>query len=246
MKEPPWKVGELGRNTGVSVRALHHYDEIGLLTPSLRTAAGHRLYNRSDIERLQQIQSLRLMGLSLDETRRLLDGAVASPLQVIHLHIARLREQIAMQKRLAARLGTLAQHLDRSETVSLVEVCQTIEEMMAMEKYFTPEQLEVLEERRINVGEARMKSVGDDWNVLIPQVRTAMENGIDATSPEVLELARRWQSLVDEFTGGDPALAKAVKTMYDNEGLTLQKQLENVPSPEMFAYISKGCAALKS
>jgi DNA-binding transcriptional MerR regulator len=246
MKEPPWKVGELARNTGVSVRALHHYDEIGLLTPSLRTAAGHRLYSRSDIERLQQIQSLRLMGMSLDESRRLLDGAVASPLQVIHLHLARLREQIAMQKRLAARLGTLAQHLDGSDTVSLVEICQTIEEMMTMEKYFSPEQLEVLEERRIKVGEARMKSVGDDWNVLIPQVRTAMDHGIDPTSPEVLELARRWQSLVHEFTGGDPALAKAVKTMYDNEGPTLQKQLANVPTPEMFAYISKGCAALKS
>jgi DNA-binding transcriptional MerR regulator len=246
MKEPPWKVGELARNTGMSVRALHHYDEIGLLKPSLRTAAGHRLYSRSDIERLQQIHSLRLMGMSLDETGRLLDGVVASPLQVIHLHLARLREQIAMQKRLAARLGTLAQHLDSSGSVSLDEICQTIEEMMQMEKYFTPEQLEVLEERRIKVGEARMKSVGDDWNVLISQVRTAMENGVDPASPEMLELARRWKSLVEEFTGGDPAIAKAVKTMYDNEGPTLQKQLQNVPTPEMFAYISKSFAALKS
>lgn len=246
MKEPPWKVGELTRNTGMSVRALHHYDAIGLLRPSLRTAAGHRLYSRSDIERLQQIQSLRLMGMSLDETRRLLDGAVASPLQVIHLHLARLREQIAMQKRLAARLGTLAQHLNRPDPVSIEEICQAIEEMMTTEKYFTPEQLEVLEERRIKVGEARMQSAGDDWNVLIPEVRTAMENHIDPTSQEALELARRWQSLVNEFTGGDPALARAAKTMYDHEGPTLQKQLENVPTPEMFAYISKGCAALKS
>ncbi|HEY8310841.1 MAG TPA: MerR family transcriptional regulator [Gemmatimonadaceae bacterium] len=245
MKDPPWKVGELARNTGMSVRALHHYDEIGLLKPSLRTAAGHRLYGRPDIVRLQQIHSLRLMGMSLDEIKRLLDGAVASPRQVIHLHLARLREQIAMQKRLAARLGTLAQHLDASDSVSLEEICRTIEEMMNAEKYFTPEQLEVLEERRIKVGEARMKSVGDDWNILIPQVRTAMENGVDPTSPEMLELARRWKSLLHEFTGGDPALAKAVKTMYDNEGPMLQKQLGNIPTAEMFAYIAKSFAVLK-
>ncbi|HWG34633.1 MAG TPA: MerR family transcriptional regulator, partial [Gemmatimonadaceae bacterium] len=225
MKEPPWKVGELARNTGMSVRALHHYDEIGLLRPSLRTAAGHRLYDRTDIERLQQIHSLRLMGISLDETKRLLDGAAASPRQVIDLHLARLREQMAMQKQLVRRLKALADHLDTAKPLSLEELCKTIEEMMRVEKYFTPEQLEVMEQRRISVGEERMHVVRDDWNEIIPKVRAAMENGADPTSPEVLALARRWKALVDEFTGGDPAIANAVKTMYNNDGPALQEKL---------------------
>ncbi|MEO6866213.1 MAG: MerR family transcriptional regulator [Gemmatimonadaceae bacterium] len=246
MKEPPWKVGELARNTGMSVRALHHYDEIGLLRPSLRTSAGHRLYDRPDIERLQQIHSLRLMGISLDEMKRLLDGASVSPRQVIDLHLARLHEQIAVQKCLAGRLRALAHHLDADESITLDELCRTIEEMIKMEKYFTPEQLEVLEQRRISVGEERMKTVGDDWNDVIPKVRTAMQNGVDPTSPEMLVLARRWKALVEEFTGGDPAIAHAVKTMYDHEGPTLEKKLGNIPTPEMFAYISKSFAALKS
>lgn len=245
MREPPWKVGELARNTGMSVRALHHYDEIGLLRPSLRTAAGHRLYDRRDIERLQQIHSLRSMGISLDETRRLLDGASASPRRVIDLHLARLQEQMAMQKHLVRRLKTLAHHLDTAEPVSLDELCKTIEEIMQVEKYFTPEQLEVLEERRISVGEERMQTVRDDWNEIIPKVRTAMENGVDPTSPEILALARRWKSLVEEFTGGDPAIAGAVKKMYDNEGPALEQKLGNVPTPAMFEYISKSMAALK-
>ena len=245
MKEPPWKVGELARKTGMSVRALHHYDEIGLLRPSLRTAAGHRLYDRIDIQRLQQIHSLRLMGISLDEAKRLLDGASASPRQVIDLHLARLHEQIAMQKQLARRLRALAHHLDTAKPVSLEELCKTIEEMMQFEKYFTPEQLEVLEERRISVGEERMRTVRDDWNEIIPKVGKAMENGTDPTSPEVLVLARRWKALVEEFTGGDPALANAVKTMYDNEGPALQEKFGNVPRQEMFAYICKSFAALK-
>lgn len=246
MKEPPWKVGELARNTGMSVRALHHYDEIGLLRPSLRTAAGHRLYDRADIERLQQIHSLRLMGISLDETKRLLDGAAASPRQVIDLHLARLHEQMAMQKQLVRRLKALADHLDTAKPLSLEELCKTIEEMMRVEKYFTPEQLDVMEQRRISVGEERMHTVRDDWNEIIPKVRAAMEKGVDPTSPEILALARRWKALVEEFTGGDPAIAGAVKKMYENDGPALQEKLGNVPTKEMFAYICKSIEALKS
>jgi DNA-binding transcriptional MerR regulator len=246
MKEPPWKVGELARNTGTSVRALHHYDEIGLLRPSLRTAAGHRLYDRGDIERLQQIHSLRLTGISLDETKRLLDGAAASPRQIIALHLARLHEQIAMQKRLAGRLRALAHHLNTAEPVSLAELCRTIEEMMRVEKYFTPEQLDVLEERRLRVGQERMHEVRDSWNEIIPKVRAAMDGNVDPTSPEMLELARRWKALVEEFTGGDPSIARAVETMYDHEGPALQEKLGNVPTPDMFAYMSRSFAAMKS
>lgn len=63
------KVGELAARTGLTVRALHHYDEIGLVSPGARTPAGHRLYGRDDVERLQQVQSLRAMGMSLDVDR---------------------------------------------------------------------------------------------------------------------------------------------------------------------------------
>ena len=61
------KVGELARRTGLTIRTLHHYDEIGLLKPSGHTESGHRLYTSSDITRLQQVVSLRQLGFSLDE-----------------------------------------------------------------------------------------------------------------------------------------------------------------------------------
>ena len=139
-----WKVGELARRTGLTVRALHHYDEIGLLTPSGRTPAGHRIYTHADVERLQQVQSLRLMGLPLDEVKRLLDGAALSPRHVIDLHLAKLQEQIAAQSRLVERLTALATQLDRAEGVSMDDLCRMIEAMTTMEKFFTPEQLETL------------------------------------------------------------------------------------------------------
>lgn len=64
-----WKVGDLAGRTGLSVRTLHHYDEIGLLSPSGRTGSGHRLYSAEDVLRLQRIRSLRALGFSLEEIR---------------------------------------------------------------------------------------------------------------------------------------------------------------------------------
>src|SRR5436309_7367089 len=92
------KVGELARRTGLTIRALHHYDAIGLLRPSLHTEAGHRLYSAGDIARLQQILSLRQLGFSLEEIRDCLDQPGFSPLEVIRLHVGRLREQVELQR----------------------------------------------------------------------------------------------------------------------------------------------------
>src|SRR6186997_276801 len=97
------KVGELARRTGLTIRTLHHYDEIGLLKPSLHTESGHRLYTTADVARLQQVRSLRQLGFSLEEVRDCLDRPDFSPLEVICLHVSRLREQIELQRKLCDR-----------------------------------------------------------------------------------------------------------------------------------------------
>src|SRR5438477_12653991 len=102
------KVGELARRTGLTIRTLHHYDEIGLLKPSLHTEAGHRLYAAGDVARLQQVLSLRQLGFSLEQVRDCLDRPGFSPLEVIGLHVARLREQIELQRKLCERLEAVA------------------------------------------------------------------------------------------------------------------------------------------
>src|SRR6185369_10435766 len=108
MRPPPWKVGELAKRTGVSVRTLHHYDEIGLLSPSHRTGSGHRLYGREEVVRLQQILSLRQMGLSLGDVAGMLASRKTDTQKIIEQHIARLRQQIAAQQDLCARLEAIA------------------------------------------------------------------------------------------------------------------------------------------
>ncbi|HVU52129.1 MAG TPA: MerR family transcriptional regulator [Polyangia bacterium] len=73
MKRRTYQVKEVAALAGVSVRALHHWDEIGLLVPRARTEAGYRLYDDEDLLRLQQILVGRELGLPLEEIRRSLD-----------------------------------------------------------------------------------------------------------------------------------------------------------------------------
>src|SRR6185369_11825018 len=95
-----WKVGELAKQTGLTIRTLHYYDEIGLLSPSFYTDSGHRQYVRKDLIRLQQIMSLRQLGFSLDEIHDCLNRKDFSPRNVILLHIERLKGQIKLQSKL--------------------------------------------------------------------------------------------------------------------------------------------------
>jgi DNA-binding transcriptional MerR regulator len=101
------KIGDLASRSGVSIRTLHHYDEIGLLSPSHRTEAGHRVYGRDEVVRLQQILSLRQVGFALEEIRDLLDSKGMGPRQAIELHIARLKEQAATQRWLSRILTSM-------------------------------------------------------------------------------------------------------------------------------------------
>ncbi|HEX2206177.1 MAG TPA: MerR family transcriptional regulator [Longimicrobium sp.] len=212
-----WKVGELAKQTGLTVRTLHHYDQIRLLSPSHRTAAGHRLYVEEDVARLQQIASLRNLGFPLEEIRDLLNEKRMSALQVVQLHADRLREQVRTQQRLVERLDALAEGLRMAETVSADELIQTIEEITMFEKYYTPEQMDYLARRREQVGEDRIREVEQEWPRLMDEVRAEMDRGTDPCDPRVQEMARRWKGLIEEFTGGNEGIRQSLGNLYQNE-----------------------------
>src|SRR5437879_3380654 len=121
MRVEALKVGELARRTGLTIRTLHHYDEIGLVKPSLHTDSGHRLYTAADVARLQQVLSLRQLGFALDQVKDCLDRPGFSPLEVIRLHLARLREQMQFQRQLCQRLEALAECFRAAGEVSADE-----------------------------------------------------------------------------------------------------------------------------
>ncbi|MCI0465307.1 MAG: MerR family transcriptional regulator [Gemmataceae bacterium] len=238
------KVGELARRTGLTIRTLHHYDEIGLLKPSLHTESGHRLYTAGDVARLQQVISLRQLGFSLEDVRACLDRPGFSPLEVIRLHVARLREQIALQQGLCERLEALAVHFQSAGEVSADEFLQTIEVMNMIENYYTPEQLEYLRKRREEMGpdsEALIEQGQADWAALLNDLRAEMEKGTDPADPKLQELEKRRQALVNAFTGGDPGIEQSLKRMWTEQGDKLATQYGY--DPKLMEYLGKVAAA---
>jgi DNA-binding transcriptional MerR regulator len=246
MKNHGLKVGELAKRTGLTIRTLHHYDEIGLLKPSLHTDSGHRLYTGRDVARLHRIIALKQLGFSLDDVGACLDRRGFSPLEVIEMQCARLREQIALQNKLCDRLEAIAAHLREAGEVSADEFLLTIEEMTMIESYYSPEQLEQLHARKEQLGDERIRQVQNEWPELIAAVRAEMEKGTDPTSPQVLALAKRWLGLVQEFTGGDAGIEQSAKRLWTEKGDHLVAQHgPQFDMRESMAYIGQAIALLK-
>jgi DNA-binding transcriptional MerR regulator len=229
------RIGELARHAGVTVRALHHYDELGLLTPSERSGGGHRLYGAADVERLYRLLALRKLGLPLEEIGPLLDreDGVAD---TVRRHLARVEHQLQALTTLRIRLQRL---LDGGhDTERLLEA---LEAMSMFEKYYTPEQLAQLEQRRQEMGDEAIKQAEQDWRDLYASVRKHREAGTDPADPEVQKLVARSSELIRMFTGGDPGIEAGLKRMYETEGPA--RASGNFADPEDMEYLQKARAS---
>lgn len=214
----PLKIGQLANQAGVTVRTLHHYDRIGLLRPSGRTASGHRLYTSENLARLHQILTLVQLGFSLREIERCLNDERLSLRQTVTLQLDRLREQIQVQERLCRRLERMLEGIRESKSLSLEDFSQVWEEMIMIDKYYTPEQLECLKQRERIVGRERIEQVQEEWKSLFDRFRSEMEQGTAPDDPRVIALAQRGLSLIREFTGGDAGIQASLSRMYRREG----------------------------
>src|SRR5262245_4378129 len=246
MRFEPLKVGELAKRTGLTIRTLHHYDEIGLLKPSLHTESRHRLYTKDDVARLQQVVSLRQLGFGLEEVRACLDRPGFSPLEVIRLHVTRLREQIELQRKLCERLEALAEHFRAAEEVSAEEFLYTIEVMTMIENYYTPEQMESFRKRNAEAAAAGVDLAEQGtvaWQELLAQLEVEMESGTDPADPKVQALEKRRQALVNAFSGGDKAIEENLERMWKEQGDKLCAQFGI--DPKLMAYLDKAVEAAR-
>ncbi|MBC5763229.1 MerR family transcriptional regulator [Ramlibacter albus] len=203
------KVGELARQSGLTVRTLHHYDEIGLLKPSGRSDSRYRLYDAGDIARLHGIQALRQLGLPLADIAKLLDDERAAPAMILQQQIAALEEQIRQAAELRDRLALIREGVEKGQPPGSEDWLQALSLMATYGKYFSTAEL-----RQIFDG---WHKIEDDWPKLLAEVRAVMDRGADPQSPEVQKLARRWMALVHHWMDGDMALMQRWGEMYTRE-----------------------------
>lgn len=223
------KVAAVARRTGVSVRTLHYYEEIGLLKPSGRTASGHRLYRPEDIQRLQQIRSLQQLGLSLSAIGDTLADGRVDARQVIADHLAKVREQRHALQRLEAQLGRLADELecgDLGDAQTTETLLNALELITMYDKYFTPEQQQRLENHAAS-GEEVVSPI-------IQELEAARQRGLPPSHEEAQRLWQRFQEAVEAVSGGDADMTAAIyKLLHDEK----KAREDHGISEELFAYL---------
>ncbi|OXS52906.1 MerR family transcriptional regulator [Cohnella sp. CIP 111063] len=124
-----WKVGDLARLTGLTVRTLRFYDQIGLFSPSGQTESGHRLYNESDLARLHEIVSLKELGLSLEEIASVLTEGRITPLEIVELQIDRIKEQIRLQQKRLEQLGHVSKRMQGKAPLTVEDFTSLLQAM---------------------------------------------------------------------------------------------------------------------
>ena len=197
-------VGSVARLAGVTVRTLHHYDEVGLLTPSGRSDAGYRHYADADLDRLQRILFYRELGFGLDEIRTLMtDGGD---------HVGHLRRQHAMLLDRIGRLKRMAAAVEKAMEARTMGINLTPEERFEVFGDFDPsEHAAEVEERWGDTDayrESKRRASGytkADWQRIkaqgqaaIDQVVAAMNAGKPAESPDAMDGAEAHRRQIDE------------------------------------------------
>jgi len=220
------KVGELARHTGLTVRTLHHYDSIGLLSASARSEAGYRLYDHADVARLHAIQALRQLGLPLAEIGSVLAGDGAALTTIVARQISALDREIEQATALRSQLGLMQHKLLAGSEPETGDWLATLQLMATYSKYFDHTELKTIFDN--------WDEIEAEWPPLMADVRAAMDRGVPADSLEVQPLARRWMSLMLHWMDGDFDLLERWGRMYQQEPVA---QTRNGPPLDMLAYI---------
>lgn len=128
-----WKAGELASATSLTVRTLHHYEQIGLLSPSERTEGGHRLYSELEVERLYRIRLLQCLGLSLAEISKALDDPAWDLRQALNAHLQATDKRLEAEAKLRHHLSTVLATFEETRDRQAGELLDVLVEMSALE-----------------------------------------------------------------------------------------------------------------
>jgi DNA-binding transcriptional MerR regulator len=221
-EEKLYRASEFARAAGVTVRALHHYDRLGLLKPSRRTGAGYRLYADGDFARLQQIVTLKFVGFSLGQIKDVLardtrDLAVRLRIQrIILLEKGRRIASAARAVEEAGRLIEAGAQPTREAFAKIIEVIEMQNDTDWTKKYYSEEAQAKIAERQKTIPREAVEQGQREWMALIAEVEAAVKDGVDPASERAQSLAARWSELVRGFTGGDPEIQKGLNRMYSD------------------------------
>jgi MerR family transcriptional regulator, thiopeptide resistance regulator len=245
-----WSVGELARATGLTVRTLHHYDDIGLVRASERTPAGHRRYTEADVRRLYRVRALRGLGLSLEDVATALDRTADDDLTTLReLLGAQLTALAARAERISAlrrQIGELLAQLADSTLPDADTFMKALELASMAESYFTREQRESLYRRSAELGRETVEALRAEALALLAEVGRHQRAGTPVDDPRVRELTERIDEIGTSFHGADPRLVAAANRMWQDNGSEISRSLglpDPTGGPDLVSYLHEARSA---
>jgi DNA-binding transcriptional MerR regulator len=198
-------VGELSRLTGVTVRALHHYDEIGLVRPSQRSAAGYRLYDDRDALRLQQVLVLRELGMPLDQIGPAIDAATDRA-ALLRSHRVALAEKRSRIDAMLSAVDAALEVLERG-TAMTPEDFKTMfdgfnpadHEDEARERWGNTDAYKESARRTKRYGQAEWQAIRDESEAIYARLAQLMQQGAAASDPAVQAAVEDHRKHIDRW-----------------------------------------------
>ena len=238
-------VQEFAKLAGVTVRALHHYDRLGLLRPR-RTASGYRVYAAADLERLEQIVALKFLGIPLKQIRTMLDRGETDLAASLRTQRAVLEQRKVLLERAIRAIADAERSIQpggRAESALLTKIIEVIEmqdDNSWGEKYYTEEARAKIDARRAEWTPELQAKVSKQWTELFRDVEAALDQ--DPAGETAQALAVRWKALVSGFTGGDREIGAGLNKMYaDRANWPAQAQERMVPfsNPKVWEFMGR-------
>lgn len=215
-----WTTGEVSKLRNISMRTLRYYDQIDLLTPSFKDEHGKRYYSEKDLFKLEKIIILKSLSLPLEEIRILLDKLTYK--QILISHYNHLQEQLSKLQTSIANTTSLINMIDMEHDLSWEHVSKLVHRSQSKTKnwidYFQYDEKVLLQ--KIIPSLSHNDVITHQYIVLLNEIESYIEQGIQAESKQGIEIGRKLIELTDvTFQGDDHLIEKfwEVRKLPDEE-----------------------------
>lgn len=239
------RVQEFAKMAGVTVRALHHYDRLGLVKPR-RSESGYRLYSERDLERLEQVVALKFLGIPLKQIKTVLGRDARELGTALRLQRTVLEQKRRMLDMAIHAIGDAERSIapggrpDAALLKKIIEVIEMQDNNAWAAKYYTPEAQAKIAARAKEWTPELQAKVSAEWTELFRDVEACLNE--DPAGEKAQALAARWKKLVSGFTGGDPEIGAGLNRLYADKANwpgQMKEQMAPFGNPKVWEYMGR-------
>lgn len=200
-----YTVGEVAKLARISVRTLHHYDEIGLLVPSKRTEAGYRLYTLADMQRLQQVLFYKGLGFSLEEAGCIMADPTFDRREALRTQRETLLRQVSQLQSMLQLIDTTLQSLEQEQTMTAQQLFDFGDfnpaeyEEEARERWGDTDAYKESARRTKGYSAADWQRFRAEQQAINDRVAALLDAGVAATDPRAMDAVEQHRLQIDQW-----------------------------------------------